>query len=84
MGRLTSLTRKGQVTIPKEVRDRMGLKPFDKIEIYVENGEAKLRKAYPSLQDVAGSLPAIGVPIEDMRTIVQDEVAQRYAEKFLR
>lgn len=84
MGRLTSLTWKGQVTIPKEVRDTLGLKPFDKIEIYLENGEAKLRKAFLSLDELAGSVPGSGVPMEEWSAIVQDEVAEAYAEKFLR
>ena len=38
MGTLTTLTRKGQVTIPTEVRDELGLKPFDKIEVTGDGG----------------------------------------------
>lgn len=84
MRQTTSLTRKGQVTIPKEVRDTLGLKPFDKIQIYVEHGEVKLRKAYPSLDEIAGSVPEIDVPMEEWSAIVQDEVAEAYAKKFPR
>lgn len=84
MGQTTSLTRKGQVTIPKEIRDTLGLKPFDRIEFYLEDGEAKLRKAYPSLDELAGSVPGIDVPMEEWSAIIQDEVAEAYARKFLR
>lgn len=81
MKHLTSMTSKGQVTIPKDVRDRMGLRPFDKIEVVIEDGETKLRKAYPSLDEVAGSIPAIDVPMDEWDAIVQDEAARRYADE---
>ena len=81
MGTVTSLTRKGQVTIPKEVRDYLGLKPFDKIEIRIENGTATLRKARLSLDEIAGILPPLGIPIEDMPAIAMDEWTEAFAEK---
>ena len=34
----TTLTSKGQVTIPKRVRDALGLKPGSKVEIGIEVG----------------------------------------------
>jgi AbrB family looped-hinge helix DNA binding protein len=77
MARMISLTRKGQVTLPKEVRERLGLKPFDKLEVYVEGEEARLRKARPSLAEVAGVLPALDVPVEDMPAIAKEERARR-------
>ena len=83
MGRITTLTSKGQVTIPKAIRDELGLKPSDKIEFFIENGHAKLRRAYPSLEDVVGRIPAIDAPMEEWDEIIQDETAQRYAKKFL-
>ena len=83
MGRVTTLTSKGQVTIPKEIRDELGLKPHDKIRFSLEHGHAVLVKAYPSLEEVAGSIPGIDVPLEQWDEIIQDDVARRYAEKFL-
>lgn len=38
------ITSKGQVTIPKEIRDRLGLLPGTEVEFIEENGEAKVRK----------------------------------------
>jgi len=41
-----TVTRKGQVTIPKPVRDRLGVDPGSKVEFEVsEDGRAYLRKA---------------------------------------
>jgi AbrB family looped-hinge helix DNA binding protein len=82
MARITTLTSKGQVTIPKEIRDVLGLKPADKILFSLENGHVTLRRAYPSLEAVAGSIPAIDVPMNEWDDIIQDEAAQRYADKF--
>jgi len=35
----TTITKKGQVSIPREIREKLGLKPGDKIEFTVENGK---------------------------------------------
>ncbi len=34
----TTITKKGQVTIPREVREKLGLKPGDRIVFTVEDG----------------------------------------------
>lgn len=82
MSKVTTLTRKGQVTIPKEVRDKLGLKPFDKIEMRVEDGEARLRKARPSLDELAGSLPSLGLSIDEMIALAKEERAKRTAQSL--
>lgn len=80
---MSTLTRKGQVTIPKNVRDELGLRPQDKIRFSIENGHVRLHRAYPPLKEIVASIPAIDVPMEDWDEIIQDDVAQRYAENFL-
>ena len=45
MGKLTDLTSKGQVTIPKDVRDALGLRPGEPVEIELRGeGEAVTRR----------------------------------------
>jgi AbrB family looped-hinge helix DNA binding protein len=41
------LSAKGQVTIPKQVRDGIGLRPGDQIAYELHDGVAILRKAEP-------------------------------------
>lgn len=40
----TRITSKGQVTIPKHVRERLGIRPGDELEFIEEDGVFKLRK----------------------------------------
>lgn len=42
---MPKVTRKGQVTIPKEMRDAVGLKPGTHVEFEVRDGECVLHKA---------------------------------------
>lgn len=41
---MTSVTEKGQVTIPKSIRNRAGIRPGDDLEFYIEDEEIKVRK----------------------------------------
>ena len=41
---------RGQVTIPKDIRDRFGLTPNSEVEFHVENGSIILRKASRRLE----------------------------------
>lgn len=42
MGKLTNLTVKGQVTIPKDVRDALGLRPNQPVEIEMLGDDAAI------------------------------------------
>ena len=67
---LATLTNKGQVTIPKAIRDSLGLKTGDKLEfVIIESGEAFLRPVTKKVDDVFGRLHKPGkepVSIEEM------------------
>lgn len=39
------ITSKGQVTIPQQIRDELGLLPNTEVSFHVVDGEARLRKA---------------------------------------
>lgn len=81
---VTSLTSKGQVTIPKAIRDELGLRPFDKIRFEIEDGEVKLKKAYLSLEEVAGSLPSphVKISIDEAIALAKEEHALEIFNKM--
>lgn len=68
------LTSKGQVTIPKAVRDAMGLSMGDKLEFIVsDDGAAVLRPVTKRVDDVFGRLHRPGrrpVSVEEMDAAV--------------
>ena len=51
-----TITSKGQLTIPKAVRDRLGLHAGDRVEFIDEADGVRLRKRVHSLDDLAGIL----------------------------
>jgi len=48
------VTRKGQITIPVEIRRKLGIEESSKVEIVEEEGVIVIRKR-PSIFDLAGS-----------------------------
>ncbi len=66
----TTLTSKGQVTVPREIREQLGLTAGDKLTFTrLSNGTVVMRAKTRKLQDLAGILKRPGQPkisIEDM------------------
>ena len=52
----TTMTRKGQVTIPKEIRDVLGLKEHDRIAFALKDGEITMKPIRGSVLDLKGSV----------------------------
>ena len=50
------LTQKGQVTIPAEIREQLGLKPHDRVRFAVEDGTVVLRPAPSALLQGYGAV----------------------------
>jgi len=51
----TTITRKGQITIPKEIRKILELKEGERVSIEVEREKKEIRiKSYPSIFELAG------------------------------
>jgi antitoxin PrlF len=50
------MTSKGQVTVPKAVRDALGLRSGDQVVFRLEGDRAVVRRT-PDLLDLAGSVP---------------------------
>lgn len=58
----TTLTSKGQVTIPQAIRRRLGLKAHDQVEFEMEGDSARLRRAKSSLLDGFGAVTPVSQP----------------------
>ena len=63
-----TLTSKGQTTIPKEIRDELGMKPGDKMTFtLMPDATVVMRVKNKSISDLAGTLYTKGrkpVPVE--------------------
>lgn len=69
MAEATTMTSKGQVTVPREIRDRLGLKSGDKMAFtMLSDGTVVMRPKTRRLADLAGSLTRPGQP----RVVVED------------
>ena len=47
---MSRMTSKGQVTIPKDCREELGLVPGDDVEFVVDRGQLRLRKSTAQLR----------------------------------
>ena len=76
-----TLTSKGQLTIPKVVRDSLHLHAGDRVAFVVhEDAEAVLKPVTKSVDDVFGRLQSSGQPrksVEEMNAAVAKRMRER-------
>ena len=74
-----TLTSKGQVTIPADVRQRLGLESGDRIEFVEIDGGYAIKPAIDDVRSLKGLLrkPAKPVSIEDMSDTIRTRGAGR-------
>jgi len=71
----STLTSKGQLTVPKEVRERLKLKTGDKIQFMInKEGKIELSPIKARLKDLKGILssPKKKVTLKDMENAIID------------
>lgn len=80
MGAFATMSSKGQLTIPKEVRDQLGLTTGTRLYVTVRNGEVVALPKNRKLADLAGMLgrpPAgAGATLEDFDDAIGKAVAE--------
>ena len=73
------LTSKGQITLPKEIRLKLGLKQGDRVRFIVEaDGRVRLLPAKRDVSELMGILPSPKrrLSLEEMDEAVQTSVAR--------
>jgi antitoxin PrlF len=80
---LTVVTRKGQVTIPADIRRALGIKEGDKVAFVLEENEVKLTKKGSVVEQTAGALksdiPALSPQAE--REAAEQAIADEAIER---
>ena len=75
----STVTTKGQTTLPKAVRSVLGIAPGDRVRYVILDGEVRLLKARP-VAGLAGILARPGqkpVSLEDMDAAIAEAAAER-------
>jgi antitoxin PrlF len=76
---VAKLTSKGQVTIPMEVRQKLRLKPGDRIDFVLEKGgEVRVKALKRPITDLLGILKGAGrrpLSVEEMKEVVVEAAA---------
>ena len=80
----TTITHRGQVTIPAEVRRALGLKPRDKVASSIEGGIVRLAAAASSLESAYGSVNPARKPenFEEISRAAKDSKTESAARRL--
>ena len=78
---MPTLTSKGQVTIPKDIRELLGIEPGDSVDFAEQNGQVVVRSKLKvsALKGILKSRVKRPVSVEDMRQAVLTQAAERDA-----
>jgi len=81
---LATITAKGQVTIPAEIRKALGLKPRDKIAFILNQGEVRLEPSSSTLRAGFGAVKPRKKPedFKELRGKAREWVAQKAEEEL--
>ncbi|MBM4329641.1 MAG: AbrB/MazE/SpoVT family DNA-binding domain-containing protein [Deltaproteobacteria bacterium] len=79
---LSTVTTKGQVTIPKKIRDAMRIRPSDRVE-FMQNGEIITIVPVRTLREFRGAVRKLGVGgFEKERKKAKTSVGRRVIEEM--
>ncbi len=81
--RLTVVTRKGQITIPVEMRRALDLKEGDTVAVVLADDHVRLTKSESVVERTAGTLQSNRPPLtaEEERALAEAAIAQEVLER---
>jgi antitoxin PrlF len=76
------ITRKGQTTIPKEIRKLLNLKPNDKLFYIVEENKVILKPIHGNILELRGSITSKEpkVDFDKIRAITRKKISKKIVE----
>ena len=78
---ISTLTQKGQVSIPKSIRDYFNLKPFDKVHFAVKDNKI-IAEPVLDTRAMRGFIKTNKVLSKaDMKKVIREAVVQKYANR---
>jgi AbrB family looped-hinge helix DNA binding protein len=79
----SSVSPKGQITLPLEIRRRWGIKAKDRVVIHVDEQTVTIAPARSAVDESFGAIPPLGRPLSDteMTELAAEEHAQEAAHK---
>ncbi len=80
------VTSKGQITIPKHVREKLNLKPGDKVRFEIDDdGGARMKAMNRSIDDIVGMLKpytTVRLTTEQIKDSARDAAAEDVMRSF--
>jgi antitoxin PrlF len=77
------LSSKGQIVIPKDVRDKLGVQAGDRIQFIEDDGGFKIVPATRDIRELKGIVPKPSKPvsIDDMNAVIRARAARALKAK---
>ena len=82
MNGISTLTQKGQVAIPKSIRDYFHLQPHDKVHFEVKNNNIVARRL-SSIEEMRGIIKVNKILFKkEMKKIIREAVLEKFERKM--
>ena len=77
------VTRKGQITVPSEIRQELGIKEGDRVTFALNDGELTLRPTGSVVEATAGAFKGYGSALtaEELREAAEKAIAEDVVER---
>ena len=78
-----TVSNKGQVTLPKAIRDQLGLVEGTRLDFDIVNGTIRVRPVSNTALDIFGALHQPGmkpVSVQEMKQAIEDEANARFTQ----